>query len=100
MEKSELLTKLIEYYENAIKEMPKKNWRLYISKKYLVLGICHTASVVFKENIFYKDWFDKYLAIDNSLLCDYVSNAKTRIKAIELLQIRVDVMKQELSTTI
>lgn len=98
MTKQELLTKLIEYYETAIKEMPEKGcWIDFLDLKHIQLGVCNCADEVFNIDIYGQQWKDNYYEGISWNWAKVPSEAKDRTEAISLLQIRVDIMKKELT---
>ena len=93
MNKQELLPKLIEYYETAIKEMPEGDYEKYMSKLDIENGVCFCAKFVFNTVIYFEDWVKKHGVEWAQRPC----SSKSRTEAISLLQIRVDIMKKELT---
>ena len=97
MKKNDILTKLIEYYENCIKEMPLEDWRNYLTEKCIRTGICHTANRVFNADMYGRTWVSDHITFDDCYWFKPTYHAETREEAIELLQLRVDKMKKIIS---
>lgn len=102
MNKQELLPKLIKYYETAIKEMPEDGYKKYMSKLDIENGVCFCARRVFKSFFECTDWIDRNCNYKNCqgdlvFFAKIPYDAQSRTEAISLLQIRVDIMKKELT---
>jgi len=85
----ELIPKLIEHYEKCINEMPEEGWRSYINKNHIGSGICNCSQMLFDEAIYFSD-FVKRFTRDRVLLCPSPYSANSQSEAKELLQIRLN----------
>jgi hypothetical protein len=86
-EQIEILQKLIAHYERAVAQFPNINWKSFLLSKNIGFGVCSCAKNEFDTNVsdiiksikFY--WFTRPYYADN------------RDEALELLQLRIDRMK-------
>lgn len=102
MTKKQLLKKLIYHYEWCIEYLPKKNWYDFLHKWEVYYGVCWLSKDFYSEKIYEKKWVDKYRGIyddDNDYWCKKPSHSESRKECIELLTIRLNNLKKELSIT-
>lgn len=95
MNKQEILQKLIDHYEWCVANMPILDWRSFIIKYHVELGICSCADLSFKIWIYHEDWVKKHTGSSKYIFLRPF-DANSRYKAIELLQKRIDLMKKEI----
>lgn len=99
--KKEILTKLIEHYEQCLKDISEfkeitTDLRWYISNKNIQLGICSCAKHTFETNIFYEPWVQEQCNESGYwYLCPVYCNTLTNI--IYSLNFRINKMKQILN---
>jgi hypothetical protein len=94
MEIKELVPKLVEHYQRCIDEMPKQKWRKFISQKEVLCGICYCSNHLFDTFIYGSRFSDKFIGGNgNEKLCKYPYDASSYSEAKELLQIRLNRLK-------
>lgn len=95
MEIKELVPKLLEHYQRCIDEIPERTWRKFITEKEILNGICHCSNVKFDTFIYGSSFSDKFInGSKNEKLCKYPYDAKSYSEAKELLQIRLNRLKE------
>jgi hypothetical protein len=99
MEKKELLEKLIAHYEESI-ELVKAEKRLnkakkIISERNVSSGICWCAYKVFDTIVYDKKWVENYKTKFGYWVAEPCCTSSIS-DAIQLLQVRVDIMRKEL----
>lgn len=92
MEIKELVPKLVKHYQRCIDEMPEIKWLKFIAEKEVLCGICHCANARFDTFIYGGDFVDDFTNGDERLV-KYPYNAKSYSEAKELLQIRLNRLK-------
>ena len=90
--------KLIPIYEKAVEELPEDEWYKYIWSNHLDNGICGCAIdslgfSIYEEMELIGIWFGF-----NDNWFDIPCRAKTHTEAKDLLQKRIDIMKELLKT--
>lgn len=93
MEIKELVPKLVEHYQKCIDEMPEVGWKRYCSNYYVIFGTCYCSEIKFDTDIYCIE-FTQNLTNGKPYLCEYPYNASSYSEAKELLQIRLNRLKE------
>lgn len=114
MNKIELLNTLITHYSSVIEEVKKREWEDmchldgYLEERKVNCGVCKCSDDLFDTYIYQEEWIDKRKVKTSSLFGDYWGltpyhllrhsefNSDTIEKVINSLQLRVNILKQEL----
>ena len=92
----ELAEKLIAWYEESIdiieKEKRLKNIFSILGKRGIGQGVCRCAKVNFNMNLYEDSWV-RSQAKSEGYWGSYPMNATTKEEAVQLLQLRVDILK-------
>ena len=94
MKKKELLKALIAHYQMCIDTMPIKNWRKFINKHNVEMGICSCAKFSFDTCIYDEIWVQKHNDKNSKYWGIRPTDVRRREKVIAALQFRLDIMNK------
>jgi hypothetical protein len=89
----EIFKKLIPIYEKTINEMPKDDFKYYLIRKRLLMGLCYASDKILNDFCLYESkWLQSKCKTTHIFTTP--SNLDTYEKALESLQFRLDFMKK------